>query len=153
MHEPVLMHAYIHERAEIRYISYGTGEFHSDAERGYIHCVGAQYRLRQLVARVASGLGKLGKHIGKGRHADADFSGKSFNSLFFGSGTDIPQFAPANIGIRIPEQKQQLFCRLVTLRVNGGIIQHFIAFGHAEKARTLDISLLTYALNLPKLTS
>ena len=74
MHKPVLMHADVHEHAEVNDVAHRAHQLHPRLEVLYLQHVLAQQHGRQLVARVASGLHQLADYILKRRLAHAALS-------------------------------------------------------------------------------
>ena len=83
VNQAVLMHADVHEGAEVNDVAHGAGEFHAGLQILHVQHVGAQNGLGQLVAGVAAGLLQFGKNIVEGGQADAQFLRQLFHAILF----------------------------------------------------------------------
>ena len=137
VHQPVLMHADIHERAEVDHVAHSAGQLHALFEIVDIEDVRAQHGLGHLVAGIASGLAELLDDVVEGGQADTELIGKSLCPELFCSSGQIAEFRRFYFFIRIIGKFQKLLCHGVALGVNAGIVQRIAALGYAQKTRTL----------------
>ena len=81
MHKTVLMHADIHERAEIDHVAHRAHQLHAGLQILDIQHVRAQNGLRQILTRIAAGLLQLGQDILQGRQAKPCFPRQLFQPV------------------------------------------------------------------------
>ena len=148
MHQSVLMHADIDERAEVGHVPHDAVKHHSHTQRSDIHRIGAQDGLRQLVAGVAAGLLQLGDDVGKCRQADTQFGSKPLFSRFFDFFGQCVKCPVPHIRLRITGSLQQPLSRVIRLGVDSSVVQRIVTFGHAQKARALAEGFFTDAFYL-----
>ena len=141
VYQSVLMHANVHESAEVDDVPHGSGELHALLKVAYVEHIRAEHGLGHFVARVASGLCELLYYVVKRGQADAELFGKALCTQRLYSCGEVAEFRRLYLGVSLSRQPEQFLCRGVALGVHAGIIKRLAALGHAQKARALFKSL------------
>ena len=127
MNQSVLMNADIDKRAEIDDVSDRSRQFHADFQVVDVHDIRAKFRLRQTVAHVSARFQKFGHDIVHRGNAEPALVGSFLFAVFFDLLGQIFQISVLHVVIRITEQGEKFFGRLVRFRVNGGVIEDILS--------------------------
>lgn len=82
MDKAILMNADIDKSAEIDYISYGSGKYHTGLQIVHIHNVISKFLLWESISYITPRLFQFSDYIEQGRFPDAELIGKLCRSVF-----------------------------------------------------------------------
>ena len=148
VHQPVLVHADVHKRAEVDHVAHRTCQLHAGLQVLHAHHVGAQQRRGQLVAHIPPGAQQLGNDVLQGRFTRSGLGAQPRKADLLCLLRQRGNGVGANVLCRKAAELQQLFRSRVTLGVHGGAVQRVLRARQPQKARALLKGLGPQALHL-----
>ena len=151
MHQPVVLDADVHKRAEIDHVAHGAGQHHALAQVVETQHVVAQHRRRQIVARVAARPQQRLEDVVQGGNTDIQ---QLSQRLEVAARAKLAQpraqinHPPVEVG-----QRQQVLGHGIALGVNRRPVQRVPALRHAQEAGRLLVCLRSQPLDLQQIAA
>ena len=153
MDQPILMDPDVNKGAKVNDIPHGPGENHPRLEVLDVQHIGAQHRLGQLRPDVPARLNQLPNQIPKGGDTDAHRLGGLGLSHGGNLSPKVLETPCGNVLQRVARLLQKGLCRIVGLRVNGGVVENLGTFRDPQKSCALLIGLGSQLRHLQQLPS
>ncbi len=137
MHKAILVHADVHERAEIGDVAHRAGENHVGLEVVDGQHILSEHGGVEGVTNVAAGLLQFADDVQKGGLSHVEFGADLSDALLFDAGREVGEVPCADVVLGVVEHGEQRAGTVVGFGVDTGVVQNLRAAGDAQKAGAL----------------